>query len=257
MSYKKIIMCLLITGYAGTLSASSEIIRTRTTLSGGKSIEIQFTPGEHWNHRLAVIPWLPFFKIKTVPQIAVWVEDITGQYIDTLYVTEKTARQGWASAPGDSKKDIRRKSSLPVWAHARGVTYLDGLYMPTKSEPLPDTITAASPKSAFSLHTKLEKKPGIVVIKAEVNNSCDFNEYYASDVPEGSPAYSGGEWGSGQPALIYEAKIDLSESNRPVQMRLVGHSNPDGDDGKIYDDLSNITTAAGIMKRITVVVKQR
>ena len=65
------------------------------------------------------------------PQIAVWVQDApTGQYIDTLMVTNATAVRGIGNRPG--RWDFlsgplfpygKRVMSLPVWAHARGKTY--------------------------------------------------------------------------------------------------------------------------------------
>jgi hypothetical protein len=65
------------------------------------------------------------------PQIAVWVQDTTsGKFIDTLMVTNATARRGIGNRPG--RWDFlsgplfpygKRVMSLPIWAHARGKTY--------------------------------------------------------------------------------------------------------------------------------------
>ncbi len=51
-------------------------------------------------------------------------------------------------------KKIRRPESLPYWSHRRGVVYPDGLYMPTRENPLTDAVTAASPEGNFRLGTK-------------------------------------------------------------------------------------------------------
>ena len=40
----------------------------------------------------------------------------------------------------------RRKEALPYWCHRRGVVYDDGLYLPTKSQPLVDGMTGATPR---------------------------------------------------------------------------------------------------------------
>jgi len=65
------------------------------------------------------------------PQIAVWVQEATtGKFIDTLMVTNATARRGIGNRPG--RWDFlsgplfpygKRVMSLPVWAHLRGKTY--------------------------------------------------------------------------------------------------------------------------------------
>lgn len=64
------------------------------------------------------------------PQIAVWVEDKDGRFIDTLYVTSATGLLGMGNRPGrwNMKTDFRwpygrRPSSLPIWAYKRGKTY--------------------------------------------------------------------------------------------------------------------------------------
>ncbi len=64
------------------------------------------------------------------PQIAVWLADSTGAFVDTLMVTNATAVRGIANRPG--RWDFlsgplfpygKRLMSLPIWAHARGKTY--------------------------------------------------------------------------------------------------------------------------------------
>ena len=63
-------------------------------------------------------------------QIAVWVEDENGKFIDTLYVTRLTGSLGLGNRPGAPtfKSDYRfpygaRTMVMPVWAHARGHVY--------------------------------------------------------------------------------------------------------------------------------------
>ncbi len=60
-------------------------------------------------------------------QIAVWIEDAQGRYVDTVYVTRLTGTFGLANRPGTPllKTDLRwpygrREMVLPVWAHRRG-----------------------------------------------------------------------------------------------------------------------------------------
>ncbi|WP_083189880.1 hypothetical protein [Orenia metallireducens] len=224
---------------------------------GGKEIRLEIKEGEHWNHRLPLLPWLPFFKIKTTPQIAVWIEDLEGDYLDTLYVTEKTATQSWQKAPGDStpKEKIRRKSSLPHWTYQRNVKYGDGLYLPTKEKPVADVITSATPEAGFELLSKIEEKYNKVILKVEINNSTDFNKYYPKDAKKGDANYSGGEWGSGQPAIVYATTVNLKGDKKFYSLQAIGHSSPNGENGKLYPDLSKLTTAKGIIKDISVEIR--
>lgn len=64
------------------------------------------------------------------PQIAVWLEDPQGTYVETLMVTRLTGTFGLGNRPG--RPDFgsgylwpygRREMVLPVWAHRRGMTY--------------------------------------------------------------------------------------------------------------------------------------
>jgi hypothetical protein len=63
-------------------------------------------------------------------QIAVWIEDAAGNYVDTAYVTRLTGQFGLANRPGDGllKTDFkwpygRREMVLPIWAHRRNHHY--------------------------------------------------------------------------------------------------------------------------------------
>jgi hypothetical protein len=64
------------------------------------------------------------------PQVAVWLQDSTGAFIDTLMVTNAISVRGIGNRPG--RWDFlsgplfpygKRLMSLPIWAHARGKTY--------------------------------------------------------------------------------------------------------------------------------------
>ena len=70
------------------------------------------------------------FKPTGDPQIAVWLEDAGGAFVETLMVTRLVGTFGLGNRPG--RQDFgrgylwpygRRESTLPIWAHARGVEY--------------------------------------------------------------------------------------------------------------------------------------
>jgi hypothetical protein len=207
--------------------------------SGDLAIEI--SQGEHWTHEM---PVFLFVKIKSPPQLAIWVEDEAGSYIDTLYVTEKTAKQTWLKAPADStpKDEIRRPESLPVWTarkeSAGGLT--------------PDSVTGATPKGSFTYAADTNLLPDRFYVYVEVNASLDFNEAYPEDAVPGAANYSGGEWGSGQPSLVYKTFVDTAQSDISLIMEIIGHGSPDGSSGNLFPSTNGFTTALSIVKDIIV-----
>jgi hypothetical protein len=233
---------------------SKEIVITSGENKTGKDITLAVEGGDHYSHKLKVMKVL---SVKTTPQIAVWIEDTEGNYIETIYVTGRAGTQSWRKTPGEGlpPEKVRRKSSLPYWAHKRGVVYDDGLYLPTKANPLPDTITSASPKASFSLLTKVPETLKKFVILAEFNNSGDFNDFYTEDAKPGDPGYTGGIYAGGQPAVVYAAEIDLTSETGSYEMKLIGHSSPDGETGDLYEDTSKMTTGLDLIKKIEVIVK--
>ncbi len=89
------------------------------------------------------------------------------------------------------------------------------------------------------------------MVLAEVNNPGDYNEAYPKTRRRGSPNYSRGGV-SGQPSIVYAATVDLSSGPGTVELVPVGHGSPGGSDGGLYPDLSGLTTAKDIIRRITV-----
>jgi hypothetical protein len=254
MNMRKMICALVLFLLAGSLLAiARESIIVTKAKEKGRSIEIHVDAGEHWEHQFTA----GSISIKTTPQIAVWIEDLNGNYLDTLYVTKRTAAQRWRgkAGPYEEKGNIRRKASLPYWAHKRGVRYSDGLYLPTKKQPLPDSITSASPKESFQLRSSVAEEIDNFVVLVEINNSTDFNEYFKRDASPSDPAFSGGSFGSGQPALVYKTVVQTDTDGRIFELVLAGHSSPDGENGKLYTDVKKITTAKGIAEKIVATIR--
>ena len=207
-------------------------------------LKISIEKGDEWLHDF---PLFMGINKKNPPQIAIWTEDMEGHYLSTIYVTHKIATQSWQSSKGN-----RRKEALPHWCYQRGIQYEDGLYLPTKKSPLIDGISGATPKGSFHIKMEPTQKIEQFIIKVEINHSTDFNEAYPKSAKEGDYNYSGGKEGSGQPALIYAAVIDLHTSKKEFVAELLGHSSPDGTNGNITTDVSSLTTALHIIKSITI-----
>lgn len=230
----------------GIVSCGSQPKEAMSYAHGDLKIKIE--TGSQWKH-----PFNLFLGIKkqNTPQIAIWTEDMEGNYLTTIYVTNRTATQSWIMSGGN-----RRKSALPYWAHRRGVQYEDGLYMPTRKNPLPDAVTGATPSGNFDVKLSPASAVRKFVVKAEFNHSTDFNDFYPADAREGEANYTGGKGGSGQPAIVYQALIDLDSGQTEYTARLIGHSSPDGSNGNLYTDLSTLTTALHIVKEITIRVHE-
>lgn len=204
----------------------------------GQPLSIRIVPGENYLHKFQLSKLI---SIKTPPQIAIWVEDTEGNYIHTLYATEKITTKNWAKAPSDRASKIERMEALPVWTHKA-----------QRNQATFDAVSAATPKGGATLNTQAQVLSGPFLIWAEVNMSTDFNAFYPKEAKKGDANYSGGEMGSGQPALLYGASVDLA-AGRSYTLALSGHSSVDGSDGLLYGDLSTITTASDIIDRIEVV----
>jgi len=207
-------------------------------------VKVSIEQGEEWLHDF---PLFLGINKKNPPQIAIWLEDTHGNYLSTVYVTHKIATQSWQASGGN-----RRKEALPHWCYSRGVKYSDGLYLPTKKEPLTDGISGATPQGSFDIKLSPTSSLKQFVVKIEINHSTDFNEAFPKSAKEGDLNYSGGKEGSGQPAVVYAARIDLLSGGKSFEAKLIGHSSPDGSSGNIYEDTSGLTTALHIVKRITV-----
>ena len=204
-------------------------------------IKILVEKGDNWLHDF---PLFAGIKMKNPPQIAIWVEDMNGDYISTIYVSHKIATESWKGNGGN-----RRKEALPVWCHARGVLYSDGLYVPTKNEPLTDGISGATPQGSFDVNLRPVGSLKQFVVKIELNHSTDWNDNYPENAKEGDENYTGD---SGQPAVIYTVMINLDSNQKQYTASLIGHSNPDGSNGEIYTDTSSLTSALNIVKGITI-----
>lgn len=181
------------------------------------------------------------FTYTSIPQMAVWMETLDGQYIDTLYVTGKIASSGF----GENESGLKRRpEALPVWSHSRGVMEDDGLYAPVGNNADLDGISGATPKND-ALISMTAPRMGQYRLMVEVNRSYDFNDYYSRDRFPNDPIYSG-DGSSGQPSLIYTATVD-SQSVGKYLLELTGHGHHSGANGEIYQDMTGITTAKDIV----------
>lgn len=187
--------------------------------------------------------------LKRTAQVAIWIEDLEGNYIETVYVSHKAAYGKWMG-----NVNPVRSSTLPVWSHKRGVKADNGYYMPTKKMPLADSMTGASPTSSFIKQYPLGGKltASEYIIKVEVNTSFDYNDHYAKKVSETSPYFHNGA--SAQPSLVYGGIVKVDRAGK-TELTMEGHGHPAGMDGSISADLKGLTTALELINRVLVEIK--
>lgn len=223
----------------------------------------------------------PYF---TWPQYAIWVEDMQGNFVHPIFITEKLAKNNFVNkvtkidkgivfnshvlVSGDvdlaktfaagvypeSKSERARPESLPVFLHKNMQSSAEQTLIPDGETAIGDAYTGATVNQSFLLTSNLlAPVQEQFKVRLEINTSFDFNEYYSSDRFPNDPIYSGNGYGA-QPSLIYEAIISLNDNQKLYSMELIGRGHHSGQDGEIYRDLENITTAKQIVDRIVVEV---
>jgi hypothetical protein len=216
-----------------TITTSTEVVNTK--------LEFDFIAGKAHNH----------------PTFAVWIEDLEGNYIETLYVTQYIASGTFLhgeSEPGKWKNEpgnVRRPAALPYWSHKRNIKAPDGLYTPSPETAVPDAHTGATPKAGFTVKSGTKIADKMFRVLVEVNQPWDSNDFWTNGKYPDDINYKT----SLQPALVYMATVSPGDAGKQLFLNPIGHSHPSGSTGELYTDLSTITTARDIFSKIAVTVK--
>lgn len=206
--------------------------------NGEYTAEIEVLKGKYFGH----------------PLFAIWLEDSAGNYIRTIYISKSISssvyKKGKKIARIWMSASLRRPEALPYWSHKRNILASDGMYVPLENSPDLDAISGATPTNSFIIKSKINSNCKILL---EVNQSFDWNNYYKPGSHPEDKIYSG-SGNVGQPALVYRIYLDndMLKAKNHFFMDLIGHSHYSGADGKLYTDLSGITTAKEIIERIVV-----
>lgn len=187
------------------------------------------------------------------PLMAVWLEDLDGNYIQTLFVPKSVATGIFRYGKQEKNKWIagekRAPQTLPYWSHKRGVIASDGLYMPEPANRVPDAYTGATPEQSFILHSNADKPlPELFRVLVEINQNWDWNEYWTNNKYPDDENYKM----SCQPALVYEAVVNTRNTAQVYSLKPIGHSHYSGKTGELFSDLSTLTTAMHIADSILV-----
>ncbi|WP_106794000.1 DUF4405 domain-containing protein [Aquimarina sp. Aq78] len=195
--------------------------------------------------------------------MVIWVEDIDGNYIESLFVPKSIATSKYVNGKPDKNgiwkpAIVRRPESLPYWSHKRGIRASDGLFIPLRKAYDIDAVSGATPTYDFIINSKAKlgklKKFRVLM---EVNQSFNWNKYYSKDRFPNDSIYSG-SGRVGQPAIVYAVDVDLDKFglSKNFLFEPIGHSHHSGKTDELFTDMSNITTALDIIDRgIVKIVK--
>ena len=188
---------------------ASVLLSVAAAFIWAEKISVAVNPGEAYSKR--------------APQIAVWVEDSDGTYVDTLFVTKKASGNKWIGSPKGG-----RPESLPDWYRAKG----QNPAVKISKDDL-DATTSATPKKGIVISKDLELEKGkTYVFKCQANQSFDYNEYYTKK-------NSGVD---GQPAVLYAGEMIPDGTEKEIKLEFSGSR-------------EKLTTADKIIESIYVVVK--
>ena len=168
------------------------------------------------------------WKQKSEPQFSVWLEDENGNFIRTLYVTQRAGKKNWRLSPKEG-----RPESLPVWYHK-------SKNKKTIAEIALDAVTSATPKGGIIFNADIGDAN--CRICAEFNTSFDYNENYTKK----------NSGVNGQPSVVYTADISADFKEGEILLKLSGTGALDGSDGNLHPVPAELTTARKIVKAVAV-----
>jgi len=188
----------------------------------GPRFRLTLEPGPYYAYTVRKI----LFSYTVRPQVAVWVENPDGSYIDTIFVTETVVSNKFIAAPKQG-----RPEALPVWSH------LDKENVDAVSAP-----TAAGDTVAYGSDLAARLPAGTYVVKLETNRSYDWNNRYTKQ--------NAGV--NGQPSIVYRAELTLGGDRAEAVFQPFGTGSVDGSSGAVRDGLAGIDTALHLFSSLSV-----
>lgn len=189
------------------------------------------------------------------PTFAIWTEDMNGNFIQEIFVTQSVAtgifRYGDDSSGKWEAGERRHIAALPYFFHSRANSASDDI-VPSPQNPILDAFSGATPKNNFYLNAKSDNISKTKFrLLFEVNQTWDFNEYwYNAKFPENDNYRA-----SAQPSVIYAVTIDTNNLMDVYHLNPIGHGHFAGETGNLYTNLSTLTTALEIFNEITVKIE--
>jgi len=176
------------------------------------------------------------------PTFAIWLEESGKGATHTVFATRRVATGDW-----EGKRDV--PVALPVWSM---VNQAEQLIKSGKVQDVQDelAISGATPLPGY-FRTRVRVKPGSKwTCWIEVNLAGDYNNTY----PEYNPVtHQQDEYGTGQPALLYKAEVEVLEAGMAVPA-ISGMSVFDKENRVVVVPLQGITTATEVFDEISIAV---
>jgi len=187
------------------------------------------------------------------PTYAIWVEDLNGNFISTIFLTKSLSTRifGYKHSFGyiweaDSGRSVR-PATLPVWIAKADVDL-------NSQKDLVDGVSGATPTSNSTVSTDIPQEfPEKFRVFLEVNQTWDWNKYWTNSMYPESFEYKT----SCQPSLIYAVTVDTKSSIKDYYLNPVGHGHYDGSNGELYTDLRTLTTAKEIFQNISLTINKK
>lgn len=172
------------------------------------------------------------------PQLAVWLQDDTGERLRTVAVTHRTGA-------GDWEGKVECAVALPTWvAFYNRETGTQG--PPTWDHPAPDAITCATPRAKLNATIRVPRDTRWMYF-VEVNVSGDYSAHF----PRMSEDGFSDRYGNGQPSIVYRGSIEAVEG-AASEPELWGRTDQHTALDTVSTDLNQITTARGLLRSVKV-----
>lgn len=218
--------------------STQEKIIIYENINNENSMTLEFTKGKSFNH----------------PTFVIWLEDMEGNYLKTLFITKSYAEcffknkllgdTLWIPESGKS----HQPAALSFWTHKKGLINNKTL-IPTRENSFIDAFTGATPDGSFIFKTKKSEKNNYRLL-VEINQTWDWNKYWTNNKFPDNSAYKH----SAQPSIIYEVKIN--DTDNIYFLNPVGHGDPKGESGKLYTNISTLTSAKNIFSSIKIKINK-
>lgn len=216
------------------------VIQDQMGNSSDQQMEITLLKGKSFNH----------------PSFVIWIEDTDGNYIKTIFITKSYASgifgykmigdSLWVKEAGFSLQP----AALPYWTHKKGLLK-NGQLMPTPENPFVDAYTGATPQQDFVFVSQPYQTESKYRILLEVNQAWDWNDFWTNDKYLDNPAYLH----SAQPSLVYSVDINPEESD--FYLNPIGHGDAKGESGKLFTDISSLSSAKEIFRTLKIEISNQ
>lgn len=245
MNRFSVFMLLLLSVFVLNMCKSTEkisetIIYINKDAEEGKGqLSVNLIKGEFYNH----------------PTFVIWEEDMDGNYLKTIFITKSYASgiyghemigdSVWRNTSGTSIQP----AALPYWTFKKGKIN-DKDFVPTPDNPFVDAYSGATPSQNFKFETGSNTGKDSYRVLLEINQTADWNNYWTNNKYPDNTAYKH----SAQPSIIYAVTINTEDTI--FYMNPIGHGDPKGETGKLFTNLSTLTSVKEILESVKVEITQ-